>query len=102
MIRHCVLVKFRAGTTEADKQAIYAKLDGLRESIAGIVGAAFGPNNSPEGKGRGFEDGFIMDFENAAARDGYLDDPDHRKVGQELVGMLEGGLEGLLVFDLET
>ena len=103
MIRHCVFLKFRSDITAADKQAIYDKLDGLKAHLPGMVGAAYGPNVSPEGKGRGFADGFTMDFQDAAARDKYLEDPEHRKVGAEMVGMLEGGRDnGLLVFDLEV
>lgn len=102
MIRHCVFVKFRSGVSEADKRAVYAKLDALRETIPGLINATFGPNISPEGKSRGFNDGFIMDFEDVAARDVYLEDPDHKAAGGELVQLLDGGREtGLMVFDIE-
>ena len=103
MIRHCVFLKFRDEFTESDKQNIYDRLDGLRDHLAGLLNASYGPNISPEGKGRGFADGFTMDFEDAAARDRYLDDSEHKKVGADMVGMLDGGREeGLLVFDLEV
>jgi len=101
MIRHCVFVKFRADVGDDDKQAVYARLDGLRESIDGLVAASFGPNVSPEGLGRDYDDGFIMDFVDVAARDAYLVDADHRAAGQQLVSLLEGGRDGVLVFDLE-
>jgi hypothetical protein len=102
MIRHCVFVKFRADVSDNAKQAIYDKLNGLRKHLSGLVDASFGANVSPEGRGRGFEDGFTMDFESAETRDAYLEDPEHRKIGGEMVGLLEGGREeGLMVFDLE-
>lgn len=100
MIRHFVFVKFRSDVSENDKQSIYGKLDGLREFIPGILDASFGPNISPEGMSHGFGDGFTMDFKDLATRDVYLEDPNHRAVGKELVGLAEGGRAGLLVFDL--
>ena len=103
MIRHCVFLKFRNDVSQDDKQAIYDKLYVLRDHLPGLVDAAFGPNVSPEGRGRGFEDGFTMDFVDVAARDRYLADPEHRKVGSEMVDLLDGGRDdGLLVFDFET
>ena len=102
MIRHIVLVKFRSDITDSDKQAIYDKLNALRDRVSGILAASFGANVSPEGFAQGFDDGFSMDFESAAARDAYLVDPEHRKVGPQLVSMLEGGRAGLLVFDHEV
>ena len=102
MIRHCVFVKFHADVSDAEKQGIYDKLNGLRDIVPGIVAASFGPNVSPEGKNRGFDDGFTMDFVDAAARDVYVDDPDHRKAGAQLVSLLQGGREGLMVFDIEV
>ena len=102
MIRHCVFVKFRADVSDTEKQEIYDKLNDLRSIVPGIVAASFGPNISPEGKSRGFDDGFTMDFVDAAARDVYLDDPDHKKAGSQLVALLQGGREGLMVFDIEV
>jgi hypothetical protein len=66
------------------------------------VDASFGPNISPEGKSRGFDDGFTMDFKNMTARDTYLDHPEHKKAGAQLVSLLEAGREGLMVFDLDV
>ncbi|MCS6758783.1 MAG: Dabb family protein [Candidatus Devosia euplotis] len=74
MIRHCVFVKFRAD---------------------------FGPNVSTEGMAKGFDDGFIMDLADEAARDRYLADPAHKAAGSRLVAALEGGRDGLMVFDLK-
>ncbi len=102
MIRHCVFVKFKPSTSTQDKKEIYNKLEGLRSIIPGIVAASYGPNISPEGKSLGFDDGFTMDFIDEAARDAYLVDETHKAVGGELVSLLEGGREGLMVFDIEV
>lgn len=101
MIRHCVFVKFREDVSLADKAAVYKKLDDLRNVIPGIRDASFGANVSPEGMMQGFKDGFVMDFDDVAARDFYLQHPDHREAGSNMVGYVEGGREGVLVFDIE-
>jgi hypothetical protein len=36
------------------------------------------------------------------ARDGYLVHPEHVAVGERIVSSSDGGLSGLLVFDLNT
>ena len=100
MIRHCVFIQFKSDINEDDKQSIYRKLDGLRAFVPGILATTFGANISPEGMSHGFIDGFTMDFEDVATRDIYLVDPNHKAVGNELVGMTEGGRQGLLVFDI--
>lgn len=100
MIRHCVLVRFRADVPEAERQAIHRDLEALRDSIEGMGGVHFGPDVSPEGLGRGYGHGFTIDFRDAAARDAYLVHPDHARAGARLVAGLEGGVDGLLVFDL--
>ena len=102
MIRHCVFVKFRSDVSDTDKQAVYTMLRDLRNIIPGLADASFGPNVSPEGKSRGFDDGFTMDFKDVVARDMYLEHPEHKKAGAQLVGLLEGGREGLMVFDLDV
>ncbi len=100
MIRHCVLCRFRADVADADKAGVYAALDALRDAVPGIRGASFGPNVSPEGVAQGFDDGFVIDFEDAAARDAYLVHPEHLAAGAALVALLDGGVDGLVVFDL--
>ena len=100
MIRHCVFVKFRADVGADEKAEIYAGLNALVGQIDGLLSADFGPNISPEGQSKGFNDGFIMDLADDAARDRYLADPAHKAVGAKLVAALEGGVAGLMVFDL--
>ena len=100
MIRHIVLVRFRPEITEAEKTSIYDELESLRELVPGFLGASYGANVSPEGFHKGFVDGFAMDFMDAAARDAYLVHPAHQAAGARLVAALDGGIEGLVVFDL--
>ena len=102
MIRHCVFFKFRADVPAAEREGIYAQLAALVGPVDGLIAAKFGPNVSPEGLAQGFNDGFIMDLRDAAARDRYLIDPAHKAAGGRLVAALDGGREGLIVFDLEV
>jgi hypothetical protein len=101
MIRHCVFFKFRGGVSADERAEIYAGLNALVGQIDGLLSATFGPNISPEGLGQGFDNGFIMDLADEAARDRYLVDPAHQAAGAKLVAALEGGTDGLIVFDLE-
>jgi hypothetical protein len=99
MIRHIVLVRFRPEIIEAEKASIYAELESLRELVPGFLGASYGPNVSPEGLHKGFVDGFAMDFADEAARDAYLVHPAHQTAAARLVAALDGGIEGVVVFD---
>jgi hypothetical protein len=101
MIRHCVFVKFRSSVDADERAAIFAQLAALETTVDGMLSFAAGPNASPEGLGQGFAHGFVADFRDAAARDAYLADADHARAGARLVAALEGGLAGLMVFDLE-
>jgi len=100
MILHCVFMRFKAAIQQADKQTLYDAVAELRNHVSGIVDMKFGPNVSPEGLNGGFVDGFVVTFENTEARDAYLAHPDHLAVGQRIVAAIDGGLSGLLVFDL--
>jgi hypothetical protein len=99
MISHCVLVKFKRSVTTAERDAIYDGLRALEGKIDGLVRGWYGHNASPEGLGQGFDDGFMMDFRDAAARDAYLVDPEHQAAGAKLVDALQDGAGGLIVFD---
>ena len=100
MIRHCVFVRFRPDVPETERSAIYVQLADLKRVIPGFLTISYGPNVSPEGLHQGFTDGFIIDFVDEAARDAYLVHPDHKAAGARLVAALQGGRDGLIVFDI--
>ncbi len=101
MIRHCVFLRFKSTITDEEKTALYDELAGIKSILSGILAIDFSKNVSPEPHSKGYEDGFIVDFDNAASRDAYLENKEHQAVGAKLVSMLEGELAGLLVYDLE-
>ncbi|MCX5497689.1 Dabb family protein [Kaistia dalseonensis] len=101
MISHCVFINYRADTTDGMKDDIYNALQALKPRVPGLTGIVIAPNSSPEGLDKGFSEGFIVTFRTAAARDQYLADEEHAKVGAKIVSAAEGGIDGLLVYDLE-
>ncbi|TIM27061.1 MAG: Dabb family protein [Mesorhizobium sp.] len=101
MIRHCVFVRFRNDVTDEERAAIHADLEALRSVIDGMAKVEFSANTSPEPFARGFTHGFTIDFSDAAACDAYLVHEAHSRAGARLVAALEGGTDGLMVFDLK-
>ena len=101
MIRHCVLLKFMADVGADDKDAIFQRLASLQGAVAGFERIAYGTNSSTEQRSQGFDDGFVIEFVDALARDTYLALPEHQRAGAALVAMLDGGHAGLVVFDLD-
>lgn len=100
MILHCVFLRFKAAISAPEKQSIFEAIVALKQVISGILDVKYGPNVSPEGLHGGFVDGFAVTFESAEARDAYLVHPEHVAVGERIVSSTDGGLAGLLVFDL--
>lgn len=102
MIMHCVFIRFKSATATAEKQGIYEAITALKDIIPGITDVKCGQNVSSEGLNGGFMDGFIVTLESVEARDEYLAHPQHIDVGQRLMGLVDGGAAGLLVFDMAT
>lgn len=103
MIRHCVFLRFRDDVPTIDRQAIYQALEALCAKLPGALALKAGANVSPEaGMDKGFAEGFILDFSDAAARDTYLVDPEHQTIAKNIVASTVGGTDGVLVFDMEV
>ncbi|PZM09136.1 Dabb family protein [Rhizobium tubonense] len=102
MIQHCVFMRLKAAITPVEKQSLFDGIVALKQVIPGILDVKHGPNVSPEGLHGGFVDGFIVTFDTVEARDTYLIHPEHVAVGERIVSSSDGGLAGLLVFDLNT
>ncbi len=100
MIQHIVLCRFRSDVDQAEIEAIWAALDGLRNIVPGLVDASFGANQSPEGLANGYTHGFVITFADKAARDAYLDHADDIAAGARLVDALDGRLDGICVLDI--
>jgi hypothetical protein len=98
MIRHIVLLKSRPEVPDAHIQAIFADLNAL--DLPGILAIHSGRSESPEKIERGYLHGFTVDFADWDALATYQSHPDHKRVGSALVAAAQGGIDGILVFDL--
>jgi Stress responsive A/B Barrel Domain len=103
VIRHCVFLRFRDDVSAPDRQSIYRDLKTLCTELPGALTIASGANVSPEAAmDKGFSEGFILDFADAAARDAYLVDPKHQAIAGRIVASTVGGVDGVIVFDMEV
>jgi Stress responsive A/B Barrel Domain len=101
MIRHLVLVKFPVNARAETIEGLFRELDGLKAVVPGMLSFKGGANVSPEGLSRGFTHAFVVDFADIAARDAYLAHPAHQAAGARLVGATQGGIDGLVVIDVD-
>ena len=102
MIRHIVLIQFRPDVAEAAIAAIFADLHAIQSVLPGVLAITSGRSASPEAMERGHMHGFIADFADWDVLAAYQAHPDHKKVGAALVAGAVGGIDGILVFDLEV
>ncbi|MEM9794831.1 MAG: Dabb family protein [Pseudomonadota bacterium] len=101
MIRHIVLTRFRADVTDDTITAIYTGLAQVTDAMAGAGNFAGGRSQSPEQIERGYMHGFTVDFKHWDDLRAYADDPAHQALGGQIVANAEGGLDGVLVLDIE-
>jgi Stress responsive A/B Barrel Domain len=102
MIRHVVLFKLKSGVAAETVDEVFAALKDLQSKITGIIAISAGRDNSPEGIQRGHTHGFTVDFVDGAARDAYLPHAAHQAVGAMIVGITEGGVNGICVVDWDA
>jgi len=102
MIQHCVWLRFRPEVSAQERSALFQALADLVGEVPGLRAVRFGRNARYEDLDHGFADGFVADFDDAAALAAYQAHSAHRATGARLVAAAQGGLQGLLVFDLET
>jgi hypothetical protein len=89
MLQHMVMFKWKAGTTAQQLSQARAGLEKLAATVPGITSFSAGNQCSPEGLGKGFEFGFVMSFKDAASRDGYIVHPEHKKLVEFLLTIVE-------------
>jgi hypothetical protein len=100
MIRHIVLIRFRNDLAEKAIARLLAPLAPLSARLG--FTAVWGRSESRERIERGYLHGFVADFASWDALAAYQADAAHKAFGAELVAHAEGGLDGILVFDLEV
>lgn len=99
-LQHCVWFQRAAETTDAGLYGIYVELERLVEQLPGAHDFRAGRNVSPEGFDLGYRDGFMIRFDSMQALNAYLFDETHKAIAVRLIAMIEGGTDGLIVFDL--
>ncbi len=103
MIRHLVALRFKPGTPDRTKQALYDDLAALDARIDGILDFQSRANVSVEDPlVRDFRDLFWFDFRDTRVRDVYLNDEVHQAIGARIVAELDGGADGVFVMDFEV
>jgi hypothetical protein len=99
MVKHVALMRLRSNVPQKTIDHVFSELAALRRKIPGLLNFSGGAYSSPEGLDKGFTHGFVMTFADEASRNGYLPHPEHERVKQEILPLLDGGLEGVIVFD---
>lgn len=102
MIRHIVLTRFEAATTDDTIAEIYTGLKAVANRLDGAHNFVGGRSQSPEQIERGYMHGFTIDFDSWADLATYADDDTHKVLGGQLVANAQGGIDGLLVLDIEV
>ncbi|MEO0381425.1 MAG: Dabb family protein [Pseudomonadota bacterium] len=102
MIRHIVLTKFKPETSENTVKGIYEGLATLAQKLPGARNFTGGRSESPEQIERGYMHGFVIDFDSWDALQSYADNEEHKALGGQLVAHAVGGIEGILVLDLDV
>lgn len=102
MIRHIVLTKFKSETSENKIAEIYSGLSALVDKLPGAMSFTGGRSHSPEQIERGYMHGFVIDFESWDALKNYADNAEHKALGGRLVENAIGGIDGILVLDLDV
>ncbi len=76
-IVHFVALKYKASTSDADKETLRANFRLLKKKIPVILSVEGGVNNSEEKRNKEFTDAFLLKFKNEKDRDIYLNHPEH-------------------------
>jgi hypothetical protein len=76
-VLHVVLVQWRPDAGTVAREAVREGVRGLAHAVPGIIALEEGPSAGPEGLERGNDYGFVVTFDDAAARDAYLPHPEH-------------------------
>lgn len=102
MIKHIVLFTFKSDITPNEINSVFNQLRHLTVVLPSLSNYSYGENCSPEHLNKGFTHAFIMDFDDAKARDAYLHHEEHQRIVRDVIlPLLENGTESALVLDYE-
>lgn len=96
MFEHLVIFKFNSAITKEHEQVLLSKLQGLKQTIPGIIALTAGLNVTEETDNiHGFSLGLRVTFESQEALREYGPHPSH----QDFVKALDGVLDSVVVVD---
>jgi len=98
MLNRMLLFKLKPGTSKEQVESLRKNLTGLKNEIPGIISVSGGANTSPEGKEKGFTEGFVIEFSDSKSRDEYIPHPAHKRVVENHIIPI---IDDVLVFDYE-
>ncbi len=102
MIRHIVLTKFKPDVSDGTIKSIYDGLAAVADKLPGAANFTGGRSESPEQIERGYMHCFVIDFDSWDALQSYADNEEHKALGAQLVANAIGGIDGILVLDLDV
>ena len=102
MIRHIVLLNLAPGHDSAELQSVMDELNALRSDIAGFIDFKHGPNRDFESMSPDCAYAFTCDFADQDTSMAYIDNAKHRALGARLVGLCQGGAQGITVIDMDA
>ena len=102
MLKHCVFLNFKDDVLNGEKEAIMEGLVSLVGVVDGMIDMSFGPNLDFEKKTPDFDYGFIISFRDRKAHLSYEAHETHVEMGSRLVAACDGGVDGIVVFDLDV
>lgn len=101
MLLHCLFIRFKASVTADEKQELYHRVSEVARLVEGVLDVKYGQNSSFQGLHGGFHDGFIVTLESDEALEAFVTHPLHEEIDALLIDYSDGGLSGIMVFDLQ-
>ncbi|RKF17438.1 Dabb family protein [Alginatibacterium sediminis] len=98
MIRHILLIKFKATVDTNDIAKIKVLFESIPNKIDGVVNVEWGLNDSPESLNQGYSYCVLMSFANEKGRQNYLPHPEHEALKKKFVPLLDD----IVVFDYQV
>ena len=95
-IKRVVLFKFKPETPAPTISQLLSEVRGFKNSIPGVNDVAAGADASGLNLNQGFSHGFVITFQDEAARESFSP----HKAHQDFVGRLGPNLDGILAFDI--
>ncbi len=77
MIRHILLIQFKAGIQSSDIENIKKKFIAFSTEIQGVLSVEWGENNSPKNLNKNYTHCVLMTFKDEVSRKSYLPHPRH-------------------------